>query len=298
MVSQENLSTFKKCNKGSFELTKLWIEKSEEIELSATAVSVMTALLWHYNPEKKFMYPHQDTIGKRIKRSVATVKRAITELKQKGYLVTTRSRNGNLYALTKKFFDLFEPSENQSCTMSKVQNEPCMNIEHVKEQVIKQQLEEAKKKAPKPDKVVVFSSISPNKKPVQKVAETVAPLVIPAIIKNNPKIKNPSAYWRSLDDTAKQDYIRKEQEAAELKARHEAKEKEQEQRSYENYLKHEAMKNAKPFSETCTKEQAISYIKTTYGKNKFMNLLAENSRTVKELLKRFNLNLKEVLEKN
>ncbi|WP_405308360.1 helix-turn-helix domain-containing protein [Methanobrevibacter sp.] len=283
MVSQENLSTFKKCNKGSFELTKLWIEKSEEIELSATAVSVMTALLWHYNPEKKFMYPHQDTIGKRIKRSVATVKRAITELKQKGYLVTTRSRNGNLYALTKKFFDLFEPSENQSCTISTAKNELCM-IEQVKEQKKEQQ-----------KKVVVAFSSNSNKIPELKKAETVAPLVIPAIIKNNPKIKNPFAYWRSLDDTAKADYYRKEQEAAELKARQEAKEKEQQQRSYENYLKQQALKNAKPFSETCTKEQAISYIKFTYSKSEFMKTLAKKSRTVKELLNRFNLELSQVL---
>lgn len=279
MAIQENLSPFKKCNKGSFELTKLWIEKSEEIELSATAVSVMTALLWHYNPEKKFMYPHQDTIGKRIKRSVATVKRAITELKQKGYLVTTRSRNGNLYALTKKFFDLFEPSESQSCTVEKVQNELCMNIEHVKEQ---------KKEQHK--KVVVAFSSNSNKKPGPiNMAE------IPDIIRENPKIKNVIGYWRSLDDTAKAEYIEKDKEVKELKARREAKEKEQEQRSYENYLKQQALKNAKPFSETCTKEQAISYIKTTYGKSEIMKALAQRSRTVKQLLNRFNIELSQVL---
>lgn len=297
MALQENLNLFKNCNnrKGSFELTKLWIEKSEEIELSATAVSVMTALLWHYNPENKFVYPHQETIGKRIKRSVATVKRAISELKQKGYIITAKSRNGNLYAFTKKFFDLFELSESQSCTMSKVKNELCMNIEHVKEQVIKQQHEETKQEAPKPDKVVAFSSISSNKKPVQNVAETVAPLEIPAIIKNNPKIKSVVAYWRSLDDTAKAEYIRKEKEAAELKARKEAEEKEREQRSYENYLKHIAMKNAKPFHETCTREEALKYLET-YKKNDCIKGFARKSAIVKRICERFNFDLEEILK--
>lgn len=37
---------------GSFILTKLWIERAAELDISATAVSVMTALLWHYNPTK------------------------------------------------------------------------------------------------------------------------------------------------------------------------------------------------------------------------------------------------------
>jgi len=297
MALQENLNLFKNCNnrKGSFELTKLWIQKSEEIELSATAVSVMTALLWHYNPEKKFMYPHQERLSKMTKRSIATVKRAITELKQKGYLITARSRNGNLYALTKKFFDLFELSESQSCTMSKVKNELCMYKEHVKEQVIKQQHEEAKKEAPKPDKVVVFSSIFSNKKPELKKAETVTPLEIPAIIRNNPKIKNPLAYWRSLDDSAKADYIRKEQEAAELKARKEAEEREREKRSYENYLKHQAMKNAKPFHETCSREEAIAHIKI-YGKGDFTKAQARKSPMIKALCDRFNLDLEELLK--
>ena len=89
MTLQHTLSNLTTRNNtvSSFTLTKLWIERAEFLEISATAVSVMTALLWHYNPTKKYVFPHQDTIAKRTKRSIATVKRALTELKKCGFIV-------------------------------------------------------------------------------------------------------------------------------------------------------------------------------------------------------------------
>lgn len=259
------------------------------LNLSANTKLVLLYLGTCYNEKKGVVFPKIKTIAEAIGIAEISVKRAIKELlKENCILKAKRFKNSNEYILTNKILETkqIDTKEAQNDTSKGIKM--ILPIEHeLKQEEIKEQ-QPIKEEIKEPQKVVAFSSNS-NKIPDFKPSE------IPSIIANNPKIKNPLAYWRSLDNTAKQDYIRKEQEAAELKARQEAKEKEQEQRSYENYLKQQALKNAKPFSETCTKEQAISYIKTTYSKSEIMKALAKNSRTVKELLNRFNLELSQVL---
>lgn len=263
MALQETLGKFTTCNNGagSFTLTKLWLEKTEELELSATAVSVMTALLWHYNPTKKYVFPHQQTIGKRVKRSVATVKRAISELKQAGFIISSRTRNGNLYAFTKKFFDMFELSESQVCTASEVQNELCMNHEHVSEQ--------------KNNNKAVVVSLKDFSKGVERetieASSTTAPVSLETqydldkipdlIIKKHERgeIRKLNAYWGSLRPAVKLEYWEQdtaEKEKARLKAeRIKAEELQKEQERKER----EEMRNAPPFTETCTREEGWNF---------------------------------------
>lgn len=259
------------------------------LNLSANTKLVLLYLGTCYNEKKGVVFPKIKTIAEAIGIAEISVKRAIKELlKENCILKAKRFKNSNEYILTNKILETkqIDTKEAQKDTSKGINL--ILPIEHeLKQEEIKEQ-QPIKEEIKEPQKVVAFSSNS-TKIPDFK------PSGIPSIIANNPKIKNPLAYWRSLDNTAKADYYRKEQEATELKARQEAKEKEQEQRSYENYLKQQALKNAKPFSKTCTKEQAISYIKTTYGKSEIMKALAKKSRTVKELLNRFNLELSQVL---
>ena len=261
------------------------------LNLSANTKLVLLYLGTCYNEKKGVVFPKIKTIAEAIGIAEISVKRAIKELlKENCILKAKRFKNSNEYILTNKILETkqIDTKEAQNDTSKGIKM--ILPIEHeLKQEEIREQQLKKEKEIKQQKKVVVAFSSNSTKIPDLKPSE------IPSIIANNPKIKNPKAYWRSLDNTAKADYYRKEQEATELKARQEAKEKEQEQRSYENYLKQQALKNAKPFSKTCTKEQAISYIKTTYGKSEIMKALAKKSRTVKELLNRFNLELSQVL---
>lgn len=242
---------------GSFTLTKLWIERAAELDISATAVSVMTALLWHYNPTKKYVYPHQETIAKRVKRSVATVKRAIAELKQAGFVISARSKNGNLYAFTQRFFDTLE-----GCRMNhaKCQNELCLH-EQIKEHVKNN------------SNVVVLSKNSKTKGAEGKTdatsstAAAVSPKTydikeIPDIIREKHKegkIRNLLGYWKSLRPAVKQEYW--ELDAAEKKKIQRKKELKKQaalerQRKAEEW---EKIKNEPPITEAYTRQQAWDY---------------------------------------
>lgn len=242
---------------GSFTLTKLWIEKAAELDISATAVSVMTALLWHYNPEKKYVFPHQETIAKRVKRSVATVKRAIAELKQAGFIISARTKNGNLYAFTQRFFDTLI---SKSCTVPKYQSEPCIH-EHEREHVKNN------------NNVVVFSNNFKTKGAEGETdatsstaaavsSETYDIRDIPDIIKKkhkDGKIRNLVGYWRSLRPAVKQEYW--ELDAAEKKKIQRKKELKK-QAALEQQRKAaewEKIKNEPSFAETCTRQQAWDY---------------------------------------
>ena len=273
MALQGILTNFTTCNNtGSFTLTKLWIEKAEELQISATAVSVMTALLWHYNPSKKYVFPHQETIAKRVKRSVATVKRAIAELKQEGYIVSSRTRNGNLYAFTKKFFELFEPSESQLCTEPQAHFELSMDHEHVREQ--------------RTNNVVVLKNFNKGaEEETQKELSSTTSFVsskvhfdlkvIPDILKakaESGEIRNLQGYWASLRPQVKQEYWEKDtaqklkiQKQAELKEqqRQERIRKQQEQKELKAELE-------KPLNEQFTREQAISFCSRLYGMKKIL----------------------------
>lgn len=260
MALQENLQEFKLRNNGSgsFTLTKLWVEKAADLELSATAVSVMTALLWHYNPAKKYVYPHQETISKRIKRSVATVKRALAELKQAGFIVSSRTRNGNLYAFTQAFFDTLQ---SPLCTEPQAQNEPCMRNEHEREQRTNNMAV-----------VVSLKDFREGEEGTKKASSTAAPIVssetfkeIPLCLKKKAEkgeIHNLSAYWKSLRNAVKMEYIeqdQKEREAAERKA--ELKKQVEEQKAQELEEKRKLQEEmSKPLTERWTKEGAIKLI--------------------------------------
>lgn len=296
MTLQETLGKFTTCNNGagSFTLTKLWLEKTEELELSATAVSVMTALLWHYNPAKKYVYPHQETIAKRIKRSVATIKRAIAELKRAGYIVSSRTRNGNLYAFTKKFFDIFEQSESQVCTVSEVQNELCMNKEHIKEQ---KNNNKAVVVSLKDFKGVEGETQGASSTAVSVSSETQYDLekIPDLIVKKYEKgeIRKLNAYWGSLRPAVKLEYWEQdtaEKEKARLKAE---RLREEEQRKEQERKEQEELRNAPPFTQTCTREEGWNFcmrFAKCVGMRQFLfrGLCAD-------IIKRFNFDTEELL---
>lgn len=266
MAQLDTYNPLQSCNKekiGSFSLTKKWIEKAEDLSLSASAVAVMTALLWHFNPEKKYVFPHQATIAKRVKRSVITVKRAIAELKKEGFLISSRTKNGNLYAFTKKFFDTLEGA---LCTVSTAHHDTSMK-EHVKEQ---------KKNNSSVVFLKDFSKTKGAEKEAQKETGRTAVLAsfkthfdlekIPDILKKKAEkgeIKNLKAYWRSLRPQIKQEYWEKETaEKIEAQRKIELEKQKQAQKEKEERERQERLKELeKPLNERFTRAQAIEVIR-------------------------------------
>lgn len=261
MALQETFNDFTNVNVkvGSFTLTKLWIERAVELDLSATAVSVMTALLWHYNPTKKYVFPHQETIAKRVKRSIATVKRAISELKKAGFIVSARSKNGNLYAFTQRFFDTLR---GKSCTVSKCQNELCMH-------------EQTKEHVKNNNNVVVLSKNLKTKGAegeTQAASSTAAAVFpetydineIPDIIRKKHKegkIRNLLGYWKSLRPAVKQEYW--ELDAREKKKIQRKKElaRQAQLEQQRKAAEWEKIKNEPPITEAYSRQQAWDYCK-------------------------------------
>jgi biotin operon repressor len=293
MALQEILSSLTSCNKeaGSFTLTKLWIEKAEELELSATAVSVMTALLWHYNPAKKYVYPHQETISKRIKRSIATVKRAISELKRAGYIVSSRTRNGNLYAFTQVLFDTLKPPV---CTDSTATNEPSMNHEHVREQ---KNNNKAVVVSLKDFKGVEGETQGASSTAVSVSSETYNLNEIPDLIirkHERGEIRKLNAYWGSLRPAVKLEYWEQdtaEKEKARLKAeRIKAEELQKEQERKER----EEMRNAPPFTQTCTREEGWNFC-MRFAKSGSMRQFLFRGLCA-DIIKRFNFDTEELVK--
>lgn len=289
IISQKHLS--------AYDLTTNLIRGGlSKLKLNANARMVLLYLASCYNEKNGIVFPRVKTMAEALDISERGVIRALQELTEKNCIIRSKKgHNTNIYALTQKVL-CSKPLETKrhndilkrqdDIKRDDIMSLPCeLKQEEIKEQQLKEETE-----IKKPKNVVVFSSSSP------KTSKSLDLQAIPELIKNNPNIKNPKAYWNSLDENAKQDYYRKEQETAKLKARREAEEKEREQQTLENYKKYLERKNSKPFTKTCSKDEAIEYIQRMYGKNDFMKTFAEKSRTVKELSDKFNLNLQEILE--
>ena len=274
--------------------TKLIRGGLSNLNLSPNTKLVLLYLSTCYNEKKGVVFPKIKTIAEAIGIAEISVKRAIKELlKENCILKAKRFKNSNEYILTNKILETSQIDTKEEQIETSRSNNLILPIEHeLKQEEIKEQQLKEEKEIKQPEKVVevVFSSNSP------KMTKPLDLQAIPTIIRENKNIKCPAAYWRSLDENAKLDYIRKEKETEEKRLKQLEQEKLKEQKSYENYLKAEQAKTAKPFSETCSSSsEAEAYIKKMYGTNNVMRKVAHKSRIVSELVKKFNLNLEELL---
>lgn len=234
----------------SFELITNWIDTGYTLNLSSNAIQLMTVLLRFYNPDKKFVFPHQGTLAERTKTSLATVKRGLNELIKAQLVIKTRKQSGNVYGFTSKLFELLDSS---NCTIPTAQNEPCMkgtNKGTNKEQTTCKPVESAPKKAD----VVSFSSFSLKKIPASILAKKTD--------KNGKPIRNHAAYWNSFTDDQKREYLRNEALEAEKVRKKQEREKQAElekQQKLEEEKKLQAELN-KPLNEQWSRSQAIKHI--------------------------------------
>lgn len=209
--------------KSSYELITLWIDKGFTLGLSSNAIQVMTILLRFYNPKKKYVFPTQQTVAERANTSVATVKRALTELINANLILKRRTQRGNIYGFTGALFELLNSSD---CTVSIAQNEPCMNREQIREQNKEEQQHEEPEQPKAKTNVVVFSQKSSNRK-----HRTITLADVPDFIKQNKKVQNPCAYWASLSEEIREGLIQKHTKKLEKqKKREEIRQKQEEEK--------------------------------------------------------------------
>lgn len=77
----------------------------EEFKLSNSTLIVLFALCYHYNGNRNDSFPSQQFISDKTGLSLSSIKRSIKELLEKGLILKCRSKYGNIYKFTQKFFD-------------------------------------------------------------------------------------------------------------------------------------------------------------------------------------------------
>ena len=226
------------------------------LELNNTASLVLLYLASCYNGGA--IFPRISTIAANVGISEISVKRGIAELLNKQCLMKSKRHNGtnaNCYVLTNKILSMYQGATNQSIkvlpTCKKLNHEKLEKQQQVVvsiENKVKGAEEETSREAS--STAVSVSSEAQSKFNLDE---------IPEIILKNKKIRNVKRYWGSLRPTIKLEYL--EQDAAEKeKARLKAERlKEEEQRKEQERKEREELRNAPPFTQTCTREEGWNF---------------------------------------
>lgn len=266
----------------SYELITKWIDKGYTLGLSANALQVMTVLLRFYNPHKKFVFPRQETIAERTNTSVASVKRALNELMKANLIIKRRTQRGNVYGFTGSLFELLDSS---NCTVGIAQFEPCMNNpinEHNKEH----HHEEQKQIKADDD----FQTNSSSKRKHVRLED------VPQHLRDNPKVKDPCAYWASLTSEERNQQLAKAEEIERKKIiSFEKKRKAKEAEELEKEQKRKELEEkSKPIEERYSYESACTQILTLAR----INRRCAFGGLAKELAETFNIDVEELLMKS
>ena len=221
-----------KTTKSGFDLTTELLRGGlSEFDLNANTKLVLLYLAACYNVKKGKVFPKIKTIADSIGISEIGAKRAIAELLNAGLILKAKKGdNRNEYVITNKILKYQNDTiEKQNDTFEGIKMIlPCIEVK--KEEIKKQQL----------------------KKEVAAIEE------IPDIIRKNKDIKNPAAYWRSLDENAKQGYWDKENEKTRRKKQSDSRKAKQ--AAY--FAELDKIKKEPPFYTLYNREEAQNYLKT------------------------------------
>lgn len=270
----------------SYELITKWIDRGFTLGLSANSLQVMTVLLRFYNPKKKFVFPKQETIAERTNTSVASVKRALNELMKANLIIKRRTQRGNVYGFTGALFELLNGS---NCTVGIAHFELCMNmnpISQTSKEHHHEQIEEQRQVKNDDD----FISNSSKKSRHIKLED------VPQHLKDNPKIKDPCAYWASLTSEERKQQLAKAEEierkkVVSLERKRKAKEAEE---IAQEVKRKELEENSKPIEERYNYDSACSQILTLAR----INRRCAYGGLAKELAETFKIDVDELLKKS
>lgn len=196
-----------------FELTKIVLHNLKHFGLKPQTKTVLWVLIDCYNPENgSVVFPSIEYIATEGAMGLTSAKEGIKELINKGLIIKSKRGkirgNYNKYLLTPKVQNpTSEQSENELLKQSESDR---FMIRTNKERKNKKQTTIVEDVKPVKDVVVSLKTFSSKK--------TVTLEDVPEIIKNNPKVDNPCAYWASLSDEVRAEKM-KEQEEKEAQAK-------------------------------------------------------------------------------
>ena len=224
------------------------------LELNNTASLVLLYLASCYNGGA--IFPRISTIASNVGISEISVKRGIAELLNKQCIMKSKRHNGtnaNCYVLTQKILSMYQNGTNKGITMIPT----CMKLNHEKlekqQQVVVSFENKVKGAEEETSREASSTAVSVSSETHFNLDE------IPEIILKNKKIRNVKRYWGSLRPAVKIEYW--EQDAAEKEnARLKAERlKEEEQRKEQERKEREELRNAPPFTQTCTREEGWNF---------------------------------------
>lgn len=250
-----------------YDLTLLLIRGGiGRLGLNSNAKEVLLYLASCYNEKNGVVYPRVKTMAEALDISERGIIRALKELTEKGCIIRSkRKKNSNEYVITRKVLQS-NPMQHQTKNAADVTSHghndtsssdtvsPLMNNEVEQQEVEQQQ--------PKKADVVSLSSFSLKKIPASILAKKTD--------KNGRPIRNHAAYWNSLTDAQKQEYLRNEEEkAAKIRKKEERKRQaqleKQQQREEEKRLQEQL---SRPLHEQWSREQAIKHVWQTRNLHK------------------------------
>ncbi|MBQ1769081.1 MAG: helix-turn-helix domain-containing protein [Turicibacter sp.] len=252
-----------------FQLTQNLLNNLSQFNITPTAKLVLLYLSSCYNPKKAGMFPKQKTMSEKIGISERSIIRAVSELISEG-LIIVECKYSNKYHFTSKIVCV--PPENENFfTSAKMSDTKCQN--GIKEN--------AKMSLP---------YIEPKKEHKKEPTTNVVVLnQIPDIIKTNKRIRDIGAYWTSLSDKVKQEYIQKDLQLKEKARKQQAALERIRQRELQ------AEKERQDLIAECSKPLSVQYDYDTALK--IVQRLAKfdksclNKPFPQELIKTFNIKL-------
>ena len=271
MQTAEQLQTVTNGNTphlSGYDLTLLLLRGGiGRLGLNSNAKEVLLYLASCYNEKNGVVYPRVKTMAAALDISERGVIRALAELTEKGCIIRSKRRkNSNEYVITRKVLQsnpIQHQTKNADNVITHGHNDTSSNdtvsplmIHEVEQHEVKQQ--QPVKKAD----VVSLSSFSLSKVPASILARKAD--------KNGRPIRNHAAYWNSLTDAQKREYLRQEEEqAAKIRKKEEMKKQaqleKQQQREEEKRLQEQLNR---PLNEQWSREQAIKHVWQTRNLHK------------------------------
>ena len=276
-----------------YELTHATIHNLGKYDLTPTAKLVLILLTTHYNENKNgnVVFPSMPYMAETLGIGLTATKKAIKDLIEQGFILKSKRNHvrGNLNKC-----GLSSKLKNQKATISKVQNPTLKQSENEPFKrsesdlfMITSNKKLNKETTTTKSKVVVASFNSSSKTKTVKLED------VPKLIRNKKDVKNPCAYWASLSEEVKAEYLLKEKEAEEKKERLAKQKAEEEARKEEERKIAEEERNKPPFyaREEYTRVEGLEHVA------RLPKMFHLRSTIAKEIIARFGLTEAEIEQK-
>ena len=252
MQTAEQLQTVTNGNNpkiSGYQLLTLLSRNMGRLKLKQAEALTFMALASYWNGQP--IYPKIQTLCDNTNLCDKAVRNAIKSLIEQGYLLKSkRGKNANVYNIVvSKVLSTVE-SGIKDRTRPVPDTAPC-NMKSYHEKLDQQHEETPPASEPKKADVVSLSSFSLKKIPASILAKKTD--------KNGRPIRNHAAYWNSLNDAQKREYLKNEAEAAKRKEERKKQEEAEKQQQIEEQRQIKENAN-KPLSEQWSRERAIRQI--------------------------------------